>query len=362
MTVWILILIATGIAVAIGSVYVSIAVSRFGLIKKLDKRWMRALTSFGIVAICFAIVTFTMSFVNAVIVFLHAIFFFLIFGAVFRIIKRIRKKEFRFCLQGWLAIVTLIIYLIVAYWLCHNVWRTEYIFHTDKNISPVRIAMFADSHIGAVFDGDGFAERLEDIKAESPDIVLIPGDYVDDWSNREDMARACEALGTIDAKYGVWFSYGNHDKGVYGRGRDFSADDLENELIKNGVHVLEDEVSYVGDLCIVGRGDALTSERKDITELMTGVDESKYIVVLDHEPMDYENESQTAEDLVVSGHTHGGQLLPVNYFGEWFGINDKTYGYERRNNTDFIVTSGIADWAIAFKTGTKSEYVIIDVD
>lgn len=52
----------------------------------------------------------------------------------------------------------------------------------------------------------------------------------------------------------------------------------------------------------------------------------------------------------------------MNKAGEWMGVNDKTYGYERRNLTDFIVTSGISDWTIKFKTGTKSEIVVIDIN
>ena len=64
---------------------------------------------------------------------------------------------------------------------------------------------------------------------------------------------------------------------------------------------------------------------------------------------------------MVSGHTHGGQFFPVTYVGEWIGANDRTYGHEKRNGTDFIVTSGISCWELPFKTGTKSEYVIIDV-
>lgn len=73
-------------------------------------------------------------------------------------------------------------------------------------------------------------------------------------------------------------------------------------------------------------------------------------------------EVETAADLVVSGHTHGGQLFPINRAGEWIGVNDKTYGHERRGGVDFIVTSGISCWALRFKTGTKSEYVMITVN
>ena len=94
---------------------------------------------------------------------------------------------------------------------------------------------------------------------------------------------------------------------------------------------------------------------------MRGIKKDKYIIVLDHEPNDYNNEAATSADLVLSGHTHGGQLFPVTLLVDWFNINDRTYGYEKRNGTEFIVTSGISDGQIIFKTGTKSEYVIIDI-
>ena len=47
--------------------------------------------------------------------------------------------------------------------------------------------------------------------------------------------------------------------------------------------------------------------------------------------------------------------------GEWIGENAKTYGLARKDQTNFIVTSGISDWAIKFKTGCRSEYVVIDI-
>ena len=68
--------------------------------------------------------------------------------------------------------------------------------------------------------------------------------------------------------------------------------------------------------------------------------------------------------LVLSGHTHGGQMIPIMQFSRWFniGVNDNIYGMEKRKDTDFIVTSGISDWAIKFKTGCRSEYVMIDIN
>lgn len=101
--------------------------------------------------------------------------------------------------------------------------------------------------------------------------------------------------------------------------------------------------------------------RAEMTELVKELDPDKFSVVLDHQPNDYQNQTTAEVDLVLSGHTHGGQLFPLNKVGEWIGANDKTYGLEKRNKTNFIVTSGLSDWAIKFKTGTKSEFVVIDI-
>ena len=112
---------------------------------------------------------------------------------------------------------------------------------------------------------------------------------------------------------------------------------------------------------MVGRQDKEVKDRIDAITLTKDLDKNKYIIMLDHQPNDYDNETMSGADLVLSGHTHGGQLIPLGQFGLLLGSNDKIYGMEKRDNTTFIVNSGISDWAIKFKTGTVSEYVVIDV-
>ncbi len=364
--VWTIILATVAIAVTIGTIYLAASVGRFGGVRKLsrDKTWLRRLISVGIILVCHFILFFVIGEVSTIIVLLHVVAFFLIMGGVTRIIKKIRKKEFKYYWQGWSAIAVSVVYLSVAFFLCANVWQIDYNLTTDKHIGNLKIALFADSHVGVTFDGKGFEKHMETIMEQNPDIVLIAGDYVDDDTSREDMIDSCAALGRMHPKYGVWYAYGNHDKGYYRTPEsDFTADDLEKELLKNGVHVMKDDVEIVDNLCIVGRKDkSIDRDRKELSELLEGVDDDKYIIVMDHEPNDYDKEAQTKADLVLSGHTHGGQLFPVTYFGVWFGVNDAIYGYERLHDTDFIVTSGISDWAIKFKTGTKSEYVMVNVN
>ena len=138
------------------------------------------------------------------------------------------------------------------------------------------------------------------------------------------------------------------------------------ELEKNNIRVLQDKTVLIDNTYyVVGRRDFSESQRggfrADMEELVSGLDKNKFIIVMDHQPNDYEKEAKARVDLVLSGHTHGGQLFPLNKVGEWIGANDKTYGIERRGQTNFVVTSGLSDWAIRFKTGTKSELVVIDV-
>jgi len=363
---WHLLFIVIAIAGVVGAVYMTWTVCNFAGIKKLakERKGLKIIISAGIVAVFFLICTLAFSVINAVIIFIHVLLFRLLFDILGLIVKIFYKGKPKFYWQGWFSIAACIIYLSAGYYLCNNVWMTEYSFKTDKAVGDLKIAMFADSHLGTTFDGDGFAEKIDMIMDNDPDILFIVGDFVDDGTTKEEMLKACKKLGEIKPELGIWYVWGNHDRGYSSAvKRGFSQWDLEIELKKNGVKMLEDDVKEIDDrIIIAGRGDASFRGRLSAEELLKGVEEDKYIIVLDHQPTDYEGESATAADLVLSGHTHGGQFFPLTKLGEWIGANDRTYGHENRNGTDFVVTSGISDWEIKFKTGTKSEYVIINID
>ena len=156
------------------------------------------------------------------------------------------------------------------------------------------------------------------------------------------------------------FIYGNHDEGYFNK-RNYNKEDLVRELEKNGITILEDEVELINDnIYLVGRIDKRYS-RMSIDELVKDLDNDKYIIDLNHQPNDYDNESKAKVDLVLSGHSHGGQLIPLGPVGKIIKANDEYKGLHKRDNTTFIVNTGISGWAIKFKTGTKSEYVVVDI-
>lgn len=306
--------------------------------------------------------------INAEIVILHLVAVWLACDGTAWLIQKKRGKTPKKYLAGAFALGITAIYLTCAWFLANHVWRTPYTLETDKQVENLRIVQIADSHVGNTFDGEGFLKHVQAMQAENPDLVVITGDFVDDDTSREDMIAACRALGTLETTYGVFYVFGNHDKGYYGpEFRGYSGQDLVDELEKNRVTVLQDQIVPLGDsFYLIGRQDRFEehrpgSSRASMEDLTAGLDPNRYSIVLDHQPYDYDAQEAAGVDLVLSGHTHGGQFFPFNYMGQWTGIDAKTYGLEKRSNTSFIVTSGIADWALKFRTGCRSEYVVVDV-
>lgn len=345
--------------VILGLFYLASRFRKFHFVQRLAQG-KKARTWLLAVLPIFAIVWFgRMDLVNTVVVVLHLIVFWFLCDLLGRIIKRSGKIYW----QGALALLVTAIYLGAGWYLAHHVWETDYSIETTKNlgVDSLRVVQISDSHLGATFGGEGFAKHLERIQETNPDLVVITGDYVDDDTAKEDMLISCEALGRLKTTYGVYYIFGNHDEGYF-HYREFSREELVNELKKNGVVVLEDETVMITDqIYLTGRKDRSATNRMSAKDLAENLDQSKYQILLDHQPNDFDKEAEAGFDLVLCGHTHGGQMFPIGITGELSGANDKTYGLEVRDHTTFIVNSGISDWAIKFKTGTCSEFGVIDI-
>ena len=359
-------LVYTALLIAIGTLLILSAISLKKISNKVigqyvENKKLAKILSFFPLAI-FAIGLF-FDFVNTVIASIHLIVIILIVKLIFKVIEKISKKKITEYLHILVGTIISVVILIYGYISAYNVVETDYKINTSKDIgvNRFRIVQVSDSHIGATMDGKKFTEYMEEINKLEPDIVVVTGDFVDDATTHEDMVEASIGLGKLKTKYGVYFSYGNHDKGYYKRSYDNA--DIRKELEKNNVKILEDEVVDITDkIILIGRQDSQVKNRISAQNLTSNLDKEKYMIMLDHKPDDYKNETESNVDLVLSGHTHGGQLIPIGQISLLLGINDRIYGMEKRENTTFIVNSGISDWEIKFKTGTISEYVVIDVE
>ena len=394
---WAFIFIFMFAAFIAACIYLITRVRKFVWVDKLakDRKWLSIFISAAICVVFIVVLSLAMGYINAIIVTIYMILFWLVCEFAFWLVGKVKNrtkstvdettknntiknnaessvkpKKRKIYYAGVTAIIITIVYMSWGWYQAHNVWQKDYTIQTDKVVGSIKLALIADSHTGTTFDGDGFAEHVKEIQGQNPDAVLIAGDFVDDDTSLSDMKKCCVALGTLDTKYGVYYVFGNHDKGYYAsERRGYDGDDIIAELTKNGVTVLQDQSVLLGDsFYIIGRQDLSEvtdrgGSRADIEDLVKALDDDKYQIVMDHQPADYANEKAAGVDLVLSGHTHGGQLLLIKLFQEITGMggNDQIYGLEDLDGSDFLVTSGISDWAIKFKTGCRSEYVIIDI-
>lgn len=186
--------------------------------------------------------------VNTIVVDIHLIIIVTLTKLVFYLIKKLTKKSFNeFTILSCGIIITSLL-LIHAYYLAHHVKETDYVVYTTKNlgVDNFRIVQVSDSHLGATMDGKKFREYMMEINKLKPDIVVVTGDFVDDDTPYEYMQDGAKGLGLLKTKYGVYFIYGNHDKGYYNK-RSYTDIDIRRELKNNNVTILEDNYSEITD-------------------------------------------------------------------------------------------------------------------
>lgn len=296
---------------------------------------------------------------------------FLIFDLLNLIFKRLIKKESilkkwtKLYRSGILIAIFMIAITVVSYYTAVHVVTTRYNLNANKplGVSDLNISMISDLHLGTTMNADKLEKYCKQIQDSKPDIVVLDGDMFDENTSKEDMEAACRLLGKIKTTYGVYYVYGNHDVQRYSSSQYFSKKDIYTDMNSNNIVVLDDEAKLVNNqFYIIGRADASFSResgRKSLPELLKGCDKNKFILLLDHQPLDLKKASEDGVDLQLSGHTHGGQIWPGGLISELFHINEMNYGYKKIGNYQIIVSSGIGAWSDPLRLGSKAEIVQI---
>ena len=366
---WLVIFAVVGLLGIVSVMFLTVQFHHFRCLAQLAER--HRLLSWVLAALPVAAIgcTYFISLFAMFTVLIHLMIIWLVCLIAAAVIRKCRHTTRTRNYEGGAALLITAAVLGAGWFFAHHVFETDYRFETEKSLNgkPLRIVMFADSHLSTTLSGEQFAEAVERMQAAEPDMVCICGDFADDETTTEDMLAACQALGSLQTTYGVFFCWGNHDRGYYNH-RGFTADEMRAALEENGVTVLADHGCVIDDrIAVIGRLDAYMPDRIPISDY-TGILNADsllngdcYTIVLDHQPNDYAAEAEAGVDLVLSGHTHGGHIWPAGLIGLLIGANDRVYGTEQRGNTQFVVTSGISGWSIPFKTGAISEYCVIDV-
>jgi uncharacterized protein len=212
--------------------------------------------------------------------------------------------------------------------------------------------VMSDIHLGTLI-GNGFLRRIVNtVNDLSPDIILLPGDILDEDLQPVLRQNTGETLKQLKAPLGVYGIMGNHEH-IGG------AAPAYEYLSSHGIQMLRDSVVKInGAIYLVGREDRdkprfTGKPRLSLEELLQDVDFDAPVILLDHQPFYLEKAAALGIDLQLSGHTHHGQLWPLNYITRAMYTISK--GYEKIEGMHAYVSSGVGTWGPPVRTGSRPE-------
>ncbi|WCT55792.1 metallophosphoesterase [Paenibacillus kyungheensis] len=257
----------------------------------------------------------------------------------------------------WAGWTTLFVFVIVACIGMFNAYSPvvrNYDITIDKPVTgkqDMKVIMVSDTHFGVLSNESHARRMVKMINELKPDLVLFPGDVIDDNLPYFVKTNIPQILKGIEAP--VYTSLGNHDRFEKGI-------NLIQVLDDSDLNILYDESTVLDNgITLVGRQDYSDRPRAELAKLLESVDHSKPIIVMDHQPYELDAEQKLGTDLVVSGHTHRGQVAPAYLITKRIYEND--WGYLQKGQLHSIVSSGYGFWGTPMRIGTRSEIVEINI-
>jgi predicted MPP superfamily phosphohydrolase len=235
----------------------------------------------------------------------------------------------------------------------HRVLRVhEYRIEVPRRSAAAReltLVFLADLHFRDAVSDRFLAELTAKVNAQKPDLVLVGGDILEGDRRGEDTGRYERAFRRMTSTYGAFGAPGNHEH-LSRLGTGF--------IERAGLRMLQDEAIRIDDaLVLAGRADAHSRARKPVAELLATAPRGLPVVLLAHRPSQFDEARAAGVDLQLSGHTHHGQLFPINFMTA--RQYDLSWGHFVRGGAHLIVTSGVQGWGPMVRTVGASEIVVV---
>jgi predicted MPP superfamily phosphohydrolase len=225
-------------------------------------------------------------------------------------------------------------------------------------LNELNIVMASDLHLSPI-DGERLLVKIIDkMNSLNPDIILLAGDIVDDKAEILEQRKIGESFKKLNPKYGVYTINGNHE--------------FINEVEASvkyaehlGMKVLRDEYVIIdSSFYLIGREDVSMNsftekKRKSLEEIMESINTNYPKILLDHTPVKLEQAEKNGINIQLSGHTHHGQIWPGNIITNL--IYEVSWGYLKKGDTHYYVSSGAGTWGPPVRTGSKSEIVSVKI-
>ena len=370
MTFRMLVFLALGLLIVV-ELYLAYHLRKIVGFNKIKSRKVRILVSFLIVSAAYLLAMWKFKLIFGI--FVYTAMLFIIFDILRLILKKairnedVKNRISKAYMGGIWVVVLAVILSVYGYINAHNYKVVNYDISIVKEMDrELKIVLITDTHMGTSVNRDGLQEIVDITNSLEPDIVLLGGDIFDEGTSDELFEDSFGIMAGFRSTYGTYYIFGNHDDGYHDR----SSNRVES-IISNfeaaGVTVLVDEAVEIGGrFYLIGRSDPGTQDRAgqpvaSVEELYKGLDKTKPIVVLNHKPVDIEEESACGADVFLAGHTHNGQIWPYNYLVKYFSYNEVAAGEKDFGDTRAITSVGAGTWLIPVKTTGPSEISFITV-
>lgn len=251
-----------------------------------------------------------------------------------------------------------VVIVALGYLHAKQIKYTSYSIPLGLKGNTCRIAMMSDIHLG-VFVGEKHIQNIVDkVNRLEPDLAVICGDIIDVnnhiLDDEEALNRISSLFRRINAKKGVFAVLGNHDpKADNKKFADF--------LQASNIQLLHNQVIQLEGFNLVGRTDASNNYRSSMESLAKEINLGLPTIVLDHNPGGIPEAGKLGADLVLSGHTHKGQFIPVTFFTKLANGKHYFYGHEQFGKTHAIISSGAGYFQLPVRIGTSNEIVDIHI-
>lgn len=241
--------------------------------------------------------------------------------------------------------------------------RVMYQKYTVKRLVPegaqpekrMRLVFFSDLHIGEAMTPDYIARAVKLIQDQQPDLILCGGDFIDHRAVYAYDPRVMASLRSLHAPLGVYYVLGNHEY----------RDDLEANIrwvSEVGGTLLRDSIAFPGNgpLTLIGRDDWVNGNRKPFEAIANEADPLRGpVVLMEHTPASIDSIGDSPVDLILCGHTHGGQIWPGQLMVWWrYGMVSGTRPVGER---EVCISSGIGSAGATYRIGTRSEIRVYDL-
>lgn len=252
--------------------------------------------------------------------------------------------------------VTLAAVLLLSLYAVYAADKMPRILHyqyTDARIQkPVKILMASDLHITKMTSVEKVKEWVNLFNAQKPDIVVLPGDIGDD--RVEDVKRQLNELKKLHAPFGVFYSLGNHETYFDGKSWEAAFASLGWIVLHNSGVSVENTGLYIAGL------PDMHAFPINVKQAVRGAKDNEYRLMLSHLPAASKYMHDGTIDLLVSGHTHGGQIFPFNWLTKW-GNGGYVFGEYNDGKPTVLVSRGVGYWGPPMRLFAPNDIMLIEL-